>query len=95
MNIEINELNAFSRELIIDIPWEELSEDFDKTVGKFRKKAKLPGFRPGKVPKQVLMTQFFPAIEADFVEESFRKFYVKALQEKELIPVNQADVNHL
>ena len=95
MNIEINELNAFSRELIIDIPWEELSEDFDKTVGKFRKKAKLPGFRPGKVPKQVLMTQFLPAIEADFVEESFRKFYVKALQEKELIPVNQADVNNL
>ena len=95
MNIEINELNTFSRELIIDIPWEELSEDFDKTVGKFRKKAKLPGFRPGKVPKQVLMTQFLPAIEADFVEESFRKFYVKALQEKELIPVNQADVNNL
>jgi hypothetical protein len=30
MNIEINELNTFSRELIIDIPWEELSEDFDK-----------------------------------------------------------------
>ena len=95
MNIEINELNTFSRELIIDIPWEELSEDFDKTVGKFRKKAKLPGFRPGKVPKQVLMTQFLPAIEADFVEESFRKFYVKALQKKELIPVNQADVNNL
>ena len=31
MNIEINELNSFSRELIIDIPWKELSEDFDKT----------------------------------------------------------------
>ena len=95
MHIEINELSSFSRELIIDIPWEELCDDFDKTIGKFRKKAKLPGFRPGKVPKQILMKRFLPAIEADFVEESFRKFYMKALQEKELVPVNQADVNNL
>ena len=70
---------------MIHVPWEELSGDFEKTIGKFRKKAKLPGFRPGKVPKQVLMNQFLPAIEADFVEESFRKFYVQALKEKELV----------
>ena len=95
LKIEINELSSFSRELVIHVPWEELSGDFEKTIGKFRKKAKLPGFRPGKVPKQVLMNQFLPAIEADFVEESFRKFYVQALKEKELIPVNQADVNDL
>ena len=95
LNIEINELSSFSRELVIHVPWEELSSDFEKTIGKFRKKAKLPGFRPGKVPKQVLMNQFLPAIEADFVEKSFRKFYVQALKEKELVPVNQADVNDL
>jgi len=69
---------------VIQVPWEELSDDFEKTIGKFRKKAKLPGFRPGKVPKQVLMKQFLPAIEADFVEESFRKFYVQALRRKSL-----------
>ena len=39
--------------------------DFEAAVKKFSRRVKLPGFRPGKVPRKVLMKQFQPSIEAD------------------------------
>ncbi|MFC1593631.1 trigger factor, partial [Candidatus Neomarinimicrobiota bacterium] len=58
----------------------------------FSKKIKMPGFRPGKVPKPVLMKQFLPLIESQFVEDNVQKYYLKALREKGVMPVNQAEI---
>jgi len=92
VDIQLNEINSFSREVIIDLPWDEIEKDFEQAIKKFSKRVKLPGFRPGKVPRKVLMKQFQPSIEADFVENSVNTYYLKALQEKEIIPVNMGNV---
>jgi len=92
MEINIKEINSYSREMTVSMEWNELSDDFNKFIGKFGKQIKLPGFRPGKVPKQVLMKQFLPLIETQFVEDNMQKYYLEALREKEVIPVNQAEI---
>ncbi len=92
MHINIKEKNSYSREMSVQIPWEELQNDFTKHVKHFGKKLKFPGFRPGKVPVKVLLKQFLPSIEADFVDHALNTYYLKALKEKELVPVNKAEV---
>ncbi len=92
MNITVKEINEYTRELNIDIPWEELEADFNATVKAFGKKVKMPGFRPGKIPKDKLMKQYQPNIEADFMEGNFQKYYAMALQQENLMPVNQAEI---
>ncbi len=92
MDINIKEKNSYSREMSVQIPWEELQKDFYKHVKYFNKKIQLPGFRPGKVPVKVLLKQFLPTIEADFIEHALNTYYLKALKEKELLPVNKAEV---
>lgn len=92
MDINIIEKNSYSREMSVQIPWEELQNDFTKHVKHFNKKIQLPGFRPGKVPVKVLLKQFLPTIEADFIEHALNTYYLKALKEKELLPVNKAEV---
>ena len=82
MDIELKELNSFAREVIIDLQWSDIKQDFDKAIKIFSKRIKLPGFRPGKVPRKILMKQFQPSIEADFVEKSVNTYYLKALKEK-------------
>ena len=67
MDIKLKELNSFAREVLIDLQWDEIEQDFIKATKKFSKRVKLPGFRPGKVPHKVLMQQFQPSIEADFI----------------------------
>ena len=82
MDIQQKEINSYAREVVIDLSWDEIKDDFESAIKEFSKKVKLPGFRPGKVPRKVLMKQFQPAIEADFVENSVNTYYLKAVQEK-------------
>ena len=93
MDIKLKEINSYGREFMIDLPWNEIEQDFDKAIRKFSKRVKLPGFRPGKIPRKVLMNQFKPSIEADFIENSVNNYYLKALKEKEIVPVNMGSVS--
>ncbi len=92
MDIKLKEINSYGREVMIDLPWNEIEQDFEKAIRKFSKRVKLPGFRPGKIPRKVLMNQFKPSIEADFIENSVNNYYLKALKEKEIVPVNMGSV---
>ena len=95
MDIKLKEINSYGREVMIDLPWNEIEQDFDKAIRKFSKRVKLPGFRPGKIPRKVLMNQFKPSIEADFIENSVNNYYLKALKEKEIVPVNMGSVSEV
>ena len=93
MKIKINKTNDYARELEIDIPWSELESDFNTTIKKFSKKVKMPGFRAGKIPRNRLMQQFQSNIEAEFMENNFQKYYLMAVQQEELLPVNKAEIS--
>ena len=93
LKIDIKNINDYTKELKLDVPWDTIELDFNSTVKKFSKKVKLPGFRPGKIPKDRLMQQFQPNIEAQFMDDNIYKYYLTALQEKEIVPVNQAAIS--
>ena len=92
MKIDLNIVNEFTRELNIELQWDELKSDFDKSIKKFSKKIKMPGFRPGKTPKARLLQQFQQNIEADFMEDNFQKYYLSAINQEKLLPVNKAEI---
>ena len=93
MKVDVKKINDYTRELSIDIPWPELESDFNSILKKFSKKIKIPGFRAGKIPKNRLMQQFLPNIEAEFMEDNIQKFYLMAVQQEEMIPVNRAEIS--
>ena len=92
MKIKIKKINDYTRELDIDIPWTELESDFETSIRKFSKNVKMPGFRSGKIPRDRLIGQFQPNIEAEFLDANFQKYYLMALQQEGLVPVNKAEV---
>ncbi|MBH83000.1 MAG: trigger factor [Candidatus Marinimicrobia bacterium] len=93
MKIKVNKPNEYTRELEIDIPWSELESDFNTTIKKFSKKVKMPGFRAGKIPRDRLMQQFQANIEAEFMDNNFQKYYLMAVQQEELLPINKAEIS--
>lgn len=92
VEINIKKINNYTREMSVNVPWNELENDFNINSRQFNKKIRLPGFRPGKIPEKVLLKQFKPALEEDFAESALNKFYILALKEKDLLPVNKAAV---
>ena len=95
MNIEIKEKNEYTREMVVTVPWEELEASFNRSVVQFSRSITLPGYRKGKVPRKVLFKMFGPEIEAEFIQQAIKDYYVEALEKEAITPVNQANIKDL
>ena len=55
--------------LTITVEEDDYKEDVEKTLKEYRKKANVPGFRPGQVPMGMIKRQFGSAIKMDAVNK--------------------------
>ena len=78
---------------LVDINIE--GKDYIKEFNVQKKKFKIPGFRPGKVPNNIVKKEIGPAIEANFAEISLNRYYQEALMELKIVPINQAQISKL
>jgi trigger factor len=74
---------------------DELRPAIDRTVQRLSNEIKVPGFRKGKVPRQVMEARLGKkAIVAEAIEhEAVPEFYTRALQELEIVPLTRAQVD--
>ena len=92
MNLKIKskKINDFTYELSIVAAWKDIKDDFELCKKKVAKNIKVAGFRKGKIPDNILMSQYLGQIEMNFVQDFSEKYYIIALQKEELNPINQA-----
>ena len=95
MKVKTKNTNDFTREISVDISWGEIESDFEISLRKFSKKVKMPGFRSGKIPRDRLLGQFQANIEAEFLDSNFQKYYLMAIKQEGLVPVNKAEVKDI
>jgi trigger factor len=84
-----------TRELVLDIPAEEVSKTYGNGTANFRKFAKIPGFRPGKVPEAVIRRRFASEIRKDVIDRLLPEQFNKAIRELEIRPVGEPRVTEL
>ena len=89
MNIEVVEKEGLKRELNIELPAEVVNEEYEKVYNEYRKKAKIKGFRPGKIPATVVRNRFKQEATADVVDNLINKYFPEALEEKKLEPIGK------
>ena len=82
----VNELNAWKKEISVEVDADELKPLIQKTVSTYQKKARLDGFRKGKAPLSIVTKQFGSSIQADVTEEAIQSFFAQAVREHE-VPV--------
>ena len=97
MNLKVKskKVNDFTYELSISVPWEDIKEDFNSAKKKVSKEIKVSGFRKGKIPDNILMTQYLPNIEYAFVQDFCEKYYILSLQKEKFNPINQASLKDI
>jgi trigger factor len=84
-----------TRELVLDIPIEEVSKAYRTVVGNYRKHAKIPGFRAGKVPDSVVKRRYANEIRKDVIDGLLPERFNKAVSELGVRPVGQPQVTEL
>jgi trigger factor len=88
MNVTIREESPTTRVLEVSLPPEEMDRHLDRVSGDFRRRAALPGFRKGHVPRSLVEAQFGPAIQDEAVEAAVGEAYGRAVEEHQLVPVS-------
>jgi trigger factor len=84
-----------TRELVLDVPAEEVSKAFRRVVGNYRKYAKIPGFRAGKVPETVVRRRFADGIRKDVIDGLLPERFNKAVVDSGIKPVGEPHVTEL
>jgi trigger factor len=84
-----------TRELVLDIPAEEVSKAYRKVTANYRKYAKIPGFRAGHVPETVIRRRFAEGIRKDVIEGLLPERFNKAVVELGVKPVGEPRVTEL
>jgi len=84
-----------TRELVLDIPAAEVSKAYRTVVGNYRKYAKIPGFRNGKVPESVVKKRFFNEIRKEVIDGILPERFNNGVLELGVKPVGQPQVLEL
>ncbi|HZZ37593.1 MAG TPA: trigger factor [Acidobacteriaceae bacterium] len=84
-----------TREVEIEVPAEAVTKSFREVTKRYQKLARIPGFRPGKVPESVLRSRFAGAIREEVVEAVVPPHFREAIAQKGLRPVSQPQVTDL
>jgi trigger factor len=84
-----------AREVEIEVPAEAVAKSFREVTKRYQKLARIPGFRPGKVPESVLRSRFAGAIREEVVEAIVPAHFRETIAQKGLKPVSQPQVTDL
>jgi trigger factor len=84
-----------TREVVLDVPADEVSKAYGKVVKGYRKYAKIPGFRAGKVPETVVKRRFANEIRKEVIDGLLPERFNKAVVELGVKPVGQPQITEL
>ncbi|MDC0044135.1 trigger factor [Candidatus Pelagibacter sp.] len=93
MKITIENTKGLNKNLKVLIDKKTISTYMDDKYEEIKKTVVLKGFRPGKVPKEVLKRQFGKAIYGEVLDKVLKETSLKALEEKKIKPAGQPKID--
>lgn len=95
MNVSIENLAPCRKLLRIEIDAEAVAAAFDAMVNEFRKEANLPGFRPGKAPRDMVAKRYEKEIADEVRRKLLSENYRKAVEEQKLDVLGVPDIEEI
>ena len=92
MKTDLVDVNETRRHLTVEIPTSDVESAIDRVTREYTKSARLPGFRPGKVPTSVVRQRFRAQILHDVAHDLIPRTIDSVLSEKGVEPVDTPDV---
>jgi len=92
MKTEFIDVSDTRKSLVVEIPSTVVDEEIDKVARDYSKAARIPGFRPGKVPPKVVRQRFRDQILHDVAHGLIPRAVDEALRARGVEPVNTPDI---
>jgi trigger factor len=95
VKVSVDQPQSWSRRLSITVPKERVRRTRQRVASQISGRARLPGFRPGKVPADILEKRYGAAIEQETLDQLIQDAYRSALQQEKLEPITQAKLDNV
>lgn len=92
MQANLTHHSATRKSLDLVFPAAEVSAEFGTVLSKIAPKVKIPGFRPGKAPKDVLLGRFGQDVQREVAENLVQRHFWAAATEAGIQPISQPAV---
>src|SRR5438445_11147878 len=94
MQTTVEETDKHVVRLSVQVEPDEVARDLDRTYRKLAGQAKVPGFRKGKVPKQVIDARIGREhVLHEFVRDAVPAYYYRAVRDNDLAPIADPEID--
>jgi len=93
MQSQLETLSPVLVQVKVEVPWQKVNEDLESAYRAMQRKAHIRGFRPGKVPKEVVKNVLGKSIRSEVTQELIRQGIGHAVEEHKLEPVSYQDLS--
>jgi trigger factor len=94
VRIDVEDLDPTKKRLQIEVPGEVVTREIDSAYRKLGKRVKVKGFRPGKVPRNILQRYYADYIENEVISTLINDTYFKAISDEDIKPVSQPTIDN-
>ena len=95
MEFVVNEISQSEKEVEVTLNYEEIRNEIDNEVKKQTREIQLPGFRKGKVPKNILKQRYGNALEIEASEKVANVRFWQLAKENDFKPIGQPVITDL
>ena len=95
MKVAVEEMEGCKRRLAVEAPADVVQKEWERAYGRVQKRAALPGFRKGHVPRSLVKLHFADDVRREVAEHLIPDVYRQALDEARIAPVNEPDLQNL
>jgi trigger factor len=89
MKVTVENIKGLNKDIKVFIDKKTMSNYMDEKYEEIKGTVNLKGFRPGKVPKEILKRQFGKAIFSEVLDKVLKETSTKALEENKIKPAGQ------
>ena len=95
MNVTVENLAPCKKLLRVELDAKAVDEAFEAMTKEFQRQAALPGFRPGKAPRDMVLKKYDAEITSEVKKKLIANAYRDALKEQELDVVGYPDIEEI
>ena len=95
MKTEFVDVSETRKNLNVEIPSTDVDAEIDRVSRKYGQAARIPGFRPGKVPRRIIEARMggAAALRGEAIREVLPDFYARAVTDTEVDPIDQPEID--
>lgn len=92
MQVSVETLKGLERKVTVSVPTEKVEEEVSQRLRNLARKVKVDGFRPGKVPMDVVKKRYADSVLEEVARDMVQSTLFEALKEKELVPAGYPSI---